>query len=148
SSVSGSSNVLEKLGYTFSNDLDRLKRDLDRAGICFLHAPLFHPSMKNVGPIRKELGIKTFFNMLGPLANPSRPRQQFLGVLNLELARLYAYISQQHDIHDAIIHALDGYDEISLTGPFKIDSTSGEAISQPADPGLPLVPAEAIYGRD
>lgn len=148
SSVSGSSNVLEKLGYTFSNDLDRLKRDLDRAGICFLHAPLFHPSMKNVGPIRKELGIKTFFNMLGPLANPSRPRHQFLGVLNLELARLYAYINQQHDINYAIIHALDGYDEISLTGPFKIYSTSGEAIYQPADLGLATVQAEAIYGGD
>lgn len=148
SSVSGSSNVLEKLGYTFSNDIGRLRSDLDKAGICFLHAPLFHPSMKNVGPIRKELGIKTFFNMLGPLANPSMPRHQFLGVLNLELARLYAYINQQHDINYAIIHALDGYDEISLTGPFKIYSTAGEAIYKPADLGLKPVSAEAIYGGD
>lgn len=148
SSVSGSSNVLEKLGYSFSNDIDRLKRDLDRAGICFLHAPLFHPSMKNVAPIRKELGVKTFFNMLGPLANPSFPKHQFLGVLNLELARLYAYINQQHDINYAIIHALDGYDEISLTGPFKMYSTSGEAIYQPGDLGLKPVAADSIYGGD
>ncbi|QEC53210.1 anthranilate phosphoribosyltransferase [Anseongella ginsenosidimutans] len=148
SSVSGSSNVLEKLGYTFSNDIDRLRSDLDKSGICFLHAPLFHPSMKNVGPIRKELGIKTFFNMLGPLANPSFPKHQFLGVLNLELARLYNYINQHHDINYAIIHALDGYDEISLTGPFKMYSNSGEAVYQPSDLGLSAVKASAIYGGD
>ncbi|HYH57545.1 MAG TPA: anthranilate phosphoribosyltransferase [Anseongella sp.] len=148
SSVSGSSNVLEKLGYTFSNDIGKLKGDLDKAGICFLHAPLFHPAMKNVGPIRRELGVKTFFNMLGPLVNPSRPENQFLGVFNLELARLYAYIYQHHDINYAIIHALDGYDEISLTGPFKIYSTSGEAVYQPADLGLGTVDPGSIYGGD
>lgn len=148
SSVSGSSNVLEKLGYTFSDDIDRLRRDLDKAGICFLHAPLFHPSMKNVAPVRKELGVKTFFNMLGPLANPSFPKHQFLGVLNLELARLYAYINQQHDVNYAIIHALDGYDEISLTGAFKIYSTTGEAIYLPSDLGLDTVDPAAIYGGD
>ncbi|HEY9560865.1 MAG TPA: anthranilate phosphoribosyltransferase [Anseongella sp.] len=148
SSVSGSSNVLEKLGYTFTNEADRLKRDLDQAGICFLHAPLFHPSMKNVGPIRKQLGVRTFFNLLGPLANPSFPKNQFLGVLNLELARLYAYINQQQAINYAIVHALDGYDEISLTGPFKIYSTTGEAIYQPADLGLGVVNASSIHGGD
>lgn len=148
SSVSGSSNVLEKLGYTFSNDIARLKEDLDKAGICFLHAPLFHPAMKNVGPIRKELGVKTFFNMLGPLVNPSFPKNQFLGVFNLELARLYAYIYQHHDINYSIIHALDGYDEISLTGPFKMYSTSGESVYHPEDLGLESVDPGAIYGGD
>lgn len=148
SSVSGSSNVLEKLGYTFSNDIGRLKRDLDTAGICFLHAPLFHPSMKNVAPIRKELGVRTFFNLLGPLANPSFPKHQFLGVLNLELGRLYAYINQQQDVNYAVVHALDGYDEISLTGSFKVYSTDGEAIYDPEDLGLQQVAASAIYGGD
>ena len=126
SSACGSSNVMEYLGYQFSNDPDRLRTNLDQAGICFLHAPLFHPAMKTIAPIRKELGVKTFFNMLGPIVNPARPKYQLVGVYNLELARLYAYLYQKSDLHYTILHALDGYDEISLTGDFKTYSNTGE----------------------
>ena len=116
SSGCGSSNVLEELGIRFSNDEVFLKNCIDKAGICILHAPLFHPAMKNVAPVRKELGVKTFFNMLGPLVNPSFPRNQLTGVFNLELARLYNYLFQKMDKNYTILYSLDGYDEISLTG--------------------------------
>lgn len=133
SSVSGSSNVLEYFGYKFSNDVSELKRSLDRANICFMHAPLFHPAMKNVGPIRKELGVKTFFNMLGPMVNPAFPKKQLVGVFNLELARQYAYLYQQTDKEFLILHSLDGFDEISLTSPFKFFFNSGEKLLAPRD---------------
>ncbi|MFM8849674.1 MAG: anthranilate phosphoribosyltransferase [Cytophagales bacterium] len=133
SSVSGSSNVLEYFGYKFSNDVSELKRSLDRANICFMHAPLFHPAMKNVGPIRKELGVKTFFNMLGPMVNPAFPKKQLVGVFNLELARQYAYLYQQTDKEFLILHSLDGFDEISLTSPFKFFFNGGEKSLAPRD---------------
>ncbi|MFZ1715735.1 MAG: anthranilate phosphoribosyltransferase, partial [Saprospiraceae bacterium] len=115
SSKCGSSDLLETLGYKFTNDVDVLRRQLDKSNICFLHAPMFHPAMKSVAPIRKQLGVKTFFNMLGPLVNPARPKYQMAGVFNLELARLYAYLFQQQpDKRFSVIHAMDGYDEISL----------------------------------
>ena len=119
SSGCGSSNVMEHLGIKFSNEQDFLKRSMDEAGICFLHAALFHPAMKNVAPIRKELGVKTFFNMLGPMVNPAFPKNQVVGVFSLELARMYAYLYQKTDKNFTILHALDGYDEISLTGNTK-----------------------------
>ena len=119
SSICGSSNVLEQLGVKFTNDPNTLQQQLNDAGICFLHAPLFHPAMKAVAPIRKKMGVKTFFNMLGPLTNPSKPRNQLIGVFNLELARLYQYLFQNQEGNYTIIHALDGFDEISLTGSFK-----------------------------
>lgn len=128
SSISGSSNVMEKLGIKFSNENDFLKRSLDQAGICILHAPLFHPAMKNVGPIRKDLAVKTFFNMLGPMVNPSFPKNQLVGVFNLELARMYAYFYQSTDVNFTILHSLDGYDEISLTSPTKIITSSVEGM--------------------
>lgn len=133
SSVSGSSNVLEHFGYKFSNDVSELKGSLDRANICFMHAPLFHPAMKNVGPIRKELGVKTFFNMLGPMVNPAFPKKQLVGVFNLELARQYAYLYQQTDKEFLILHSLDGFDEISLTSPFKFFFNGGEKLLAPRD---------------
>ncbi len=128
SSGCGSSNVMEYLGHKFSNDIDQLKKNLDEAGICFLHAPLFHAAMKTVAPIRKELGVKTFFNMLGPLVNPARPSYQMVGVFSLELARLYAYLYQKSKTGYTIVHALEGYDEISLTCDFKTFSPQGEHI--------------------
>ncbi|MFT5963325.1 MAG: anthranilate phosphoribosyltransferase [Flavobacterium sp.] len=128
SSISGSSNVMEKLGIKFSNENDFLERSLDQAGICILHAPLFHPAMKNVGPIRKDLAVKTFFNMLGPMVNPSFPKNQLVGVFNLELARMYAYFYQSTDVNFTILHSLDGYDEISLTSPTKIITSSMEGM--------------------
>lgn len=128
SSVCGSSNLLNHFGYQFTNDIDKLKQSLDQSGICFLHAPLFHPAMKNVAPIRKELGVKTFFNMLGPMVNPSFPKRQLVGVFSLELARLYGYLYQKTDCRFSVLHSLDGYDEISLTSPFKVISQDGEKI--------------------
>ncbi|TSD66903.1 anthranilate phosphoribosyltransferase [Inquilinus sp. KBS0705] len=129
SSGCGSSNVMEHLGYVFTNDTDKLKKSVDKANICFLHAPLFHPAMKTVAPIRRELGVKTFFNMLGPLVNPAKPNNQLVGVFNLELARVYAYLYQKSGINYTILNALDGYDEISLTCDFKTFSAEGEKIN-------------------
>lgn len=146
SSVCGSSNVLAHFGYKFTNDYDALRKSLDEAGICFLHAPLFHPAMKNIAPVRKELGVKTFFNMLGPMVNPSFPKRQLVGVFSLELARLYAYLYQQTDVDFTILHALDGYDEISLTGDFKSITNAGEKILSPKDLGLPTVKQEDLHG--
>ena len=118
SSQSGSSDMLESFGYQFTNDENTLKQQLETANICFLHAPKFHPAMKAVGPTRKALALKTFFNMLGPLVNPSSPQNQLLGTFNLEVARLYNYILQEENSNYGIVHALDGYDEISLTSRF------------------------------
>lgn len=146
SSVCGSSNLMAFFGYEFTNDMGEIKRSLDEAGICFLHAPLFHPAMKNVGPIRKELGVKTFFNMLGPMVNPSMPKKQMVGVFSLELARLYGYLYQNDDTQFSVVHSLDGYDEISLTGDFKMVSNTGEKVIAPKDIGLPYLSAESISG--
>ena len=146
SSVSGSSNVLEYFGYKFSNDVKALQMSLQAANIFFMHAPLFHPAMKNVAPIRKELGVKTFFNMLGPMVNPAMPPRQLVGVFNLELARLYGYIYQKLERDFVILHDLQGYDEISLTGPFKIFTNTGERIYEPSDMGLKTYTYNDIRG--
>jgi len=148
SSGCGSSNVMEYLGYTFTNDESKLKNSLDKAGICFLHAPLFNPAMKTVAPIRKELGVKTFFNMLGPMVNPTQPKNQIVGVFSLELARLYAYLYQQTDKNYTIIHAVDGFDEVSLTCDFKIFSKKGEALYKVADLGFEEIVEKDIQGGD
>jgi anthranilate phosphoribosyltransferase len=146
SSISGSSNVMEKLGVQFSNDKDFLEKCIDQAGICILHAPLFHPAMKNVGPIRKELGVRTFFNMLGPMINPSFPKNQLVGVYNLELARKYAYLYQNTDINFTILYSLDGYDEVSLTCPTKTITKSREGVLKPEDFGVRQVLQNEIEG--
>lgn len=148
SSASGSSNMLEYLGYKFSNDQDVLKRQLSEAGICFLHAPLFHPAMKVVAPIRRSLGIKTFFNMLGPLVNPSRPQNQLVGVYSLEVARAYNYMLQQSEVNYGVVFSLDGYDEVSLTGAFKLINKHQERLINPEDLGLNTIVPEAIFGGD
>tara|TARA_R110002050_G_scaffold220208_2_gene356077 strand:- start:344 stop:1339 length:996 start_codon:yes stop_codon:yes gene_type:complete len=148
SSVSGSSNVMEALGIKFSNDKDFLKRSLDEAGICILHAPLFHPAMKNVGPIRRELGVKTFFNMLGPMVNPAFPKNQLVGVFNLELARMYGYLYQKSDKNYKILHAIDGYDEIALTGPAKVISKNTETILNAEDFGVKQIQESDIFGGE
>src|SRR5688572_23504080 len=148
SSVSGSSNVLEFFGYKFSNNLDGLKRSLDEANIFFMHAPLFHPAMKNVAPIRKELGVKTFFNMLGPMVNPAFPPRQLVGVFNLELARKFGYLYQQSGKEFVVLHSLDGYDEISLTGPYKYFFNGGEQITEPADLGFAATSPAELHGGD
>jgi anthranilate phosphoribosyltransferase len=146
SSVSGSSNMLEFMGYNFTNNESILKKQLEKANICFLHAPMFHPAMKAVGPVRKELGVKTFFNMLGPLVNPSHPKNQLVGVFNLEVARIYNYLLQDTDVNYSIVFSLDGYDEISLTGPFKIINKASEQLYNPKDLNLERLNPASIYG--
>ncbi|MCG2419276.1 anthranilate phosphoribosyltransferase [Aequorivita sp. F47161] len=148
SSVSGSSNVMEALGVKFSNKKDVLKRSLDEAGICVLHAPLFHPAMKNVAPIRRELGVKTFFNMLGPMVNPAFPKNQLVGVFDLELARMYGYLYQKSEKNYAVLHAMDGYDEISLTGPVKVISKNSENILNAEDFGVKQIEQSEIFGGE
>ncbi|GAA4420538.1 anthranilate phosphoribosyltransferase [Nibrella viscosa] len=148
SSLCGSSTVMEYLGHRFTNDIGELQRKIEEAGICFLHAPLFHPAMKNVAPIRKELGVKTFFNVLGPMINPSMPQKQLVGVFSLELARLYAYLYQQTDKQFMILHTLDGYDEVSLTGAFKIITNRTEQLLEPNQLGLSKLQPEELSGGE
>jgi anthranilate phosphoribosyltransferase len=148
SSACGSSDVLQFLGAKFTNDQTILERKLEKANICYLHAPLFHPALKTVGPIRKQLGIKTFFNMLGPLVNPAQPKYQMTGVFNLELARLYQYIFQETHKKYAIVYALDGYDEISLTGDFKLKMNEKEQIIAPETLGKALLQPIDLFGGD
>lgn len=148
STVSGSSNVLEELGYKFKNNEADLKGDLEKANICFLHAPLFHPALKTVAPLRKGLGLRTFFNILGPLVNPAQPEFSVIGVYNLEIARLYQYLLQNQKRNFTLVHALDGYDEISLTADTKIITKSGEKIVAPEDLGFAKIDAEKILGGD
>jgi anthranilate phosphoribosyltransferase len=131
SSVSGSSNVMEQLGYTFKNDQTQLAKEVKEAGICFLHAPLFHPALKSVGPIRRNIGVRTFFNMLGPIVNPAQPKFQLIGVYNLEMARIYNYVLQSLGKEFTLINSLDGYDEISLTTDTKIVTNKGEFTLSP-----------------
>ena len=146
SSISGSSNMLEYLGYKFTNDEGTLKSQIDKANICFLHAPLFHPAMKAVGPTRRELGMKTFFNMLGPLVNPSSPQNQMVGVFNLEVARIYNYLLQETTQNYGIVHSLDGYDEISLTSGFKLFAKGNEQVITPESLGLRRLAQSEIFG--
>src|SRR3569833_3121157 len=146
SSGCGSSNVMEFLGYKFTNDTDHLKKSVDKANICFLHAPLFHPAMKTVAPIRRELGVITFFIMLGPTVNPAKPKNQLVGVFNLELSRVYAYLYQKSDVKYTILNALDGYDEVSLTGDFKTFSADGEQINTIESLGFEKLDPKAITG--
>lgn len=146
SSTSGSSNVMEHLGVKFSNNESFLNRCLDQAGICILHAPLFHPAMKNVAPIRKALGVKTFFNMLGPLVNPSFPKNHVHGVFSLEVLRLYSFLHQNTKNNYNIVYALDGYDEISLTGKAKIISNHTEKIFSAQNLGLETITQDSIFG--
>jgi anthranilate phosphoribosyltransferase len=145
-SISGASNVMEKMGYRFKTDIDQLKREVEEANICFLHAPVFHPALKTVGPIRRNLGVRTFFNMLGPMVNPASPAFQLVGVYNLEMARIYNYLLQQTGRAFTIIHGLDGYDEISLTNDTKVITASGERIMTPQQLGKRLVDAHDLQG--
>jgi anthranilate phosphoribosyltransferase len=148
SSGCGSSNVMEFLGYQFTNDTDKLRSSIDKSNICFLHAPLFHPAMKTVAPIRRELGVKTFFNMLGPMVNPAKPKNQLVGVFSLELARVYAYLYQKSTVKYTILNALEGYDEVSLTCDFKTFSADGERINSIESLGFErLNPAEITGGE-
>jgi anthranilate phosphoribosyltransferase len=146
SSISGASNVMEQLGYKFKNEGAALAKEVKEAGICFLHAPLFHPALKTVGPLRRNMGVRTFFNMLGPIVNPAQPKFQLIGVYNLEMARIYNYLLQLLNKEFTIIHSLDGYDEISLTTDTKILSNTGESIRTPYQLGKKRVFAAELEG--
>lgn len=145
-SVSGASNVMEKLGYVFKNDSEKLKREVDEANFCFLHAPLFHPALKAVATIRKQIGFRTFFNILGPMVNPAKPGFQLVGVYSLEMARIYNYLLQQSDRPFTIIHSMDGYDEISLTNDTKLITRAGEKILSAETLGKRTVSPSEIQG--
>ncbi len=148
SSVSGSSNMLESFGYEFSTDQDKLQKEFDQAGITFLHAPLFHPALAKVAPIRKGLAVKTFFNLMGPLVNPVQPQFQNLGTFDVKTARLYHYVMQNSEINYSISTALAGYDEISLTSPTKVYNNSGEYILQSEDFGFKTIQPDEIKGGE
>lgn len=135
-SVSGASTVMEQHGVKFTNDVSKLEKSLDKTNIAFLHAPLFNDALKVVAPVRKALAVRTFYNMLGPVVNPIMPKRTVLGVFNLKMARMYFYIYQQTNVDYSIIHSLDGYDEISLTGDFKVINRKGENIFSPEQIGL------------
>lgn len=148
SSVSGASNVLEQHGVKFTADPDKLYESLEKSGVSFLHAPFFSPALKSVGPVRRSLKMRTFFNMLGPLVNPTLPKNQLLGVYNLKLMRLYRYIAQNEGINCTIVHSLDGYDEISLTSPFKVVNNNSEKVMEARHLGLTGGTQEDLYGGD
>ena len=146
STISGSSNVLEELGYEFKTTSEELQNDLEKGNICFLHAPLFHPALSSVAPLRRGLGLRTFFNILGPLVNPAKPKHSMIGVYSLEIARIYQYLLQKKNENFLIVHALDGYDEISLTSDTKIFDKSGEYIFSPEELGFKNIAPETIFG--
>jgi len=148
STISGASNLMESVGYKFKNDQAALQKELDVANMCFLHAPFFHPALKTVGPIRKNLKVRTFFNLLGPVVNPSKPAFQLIGVYNLEIARLYNYLLQSEEAKFAIVHSLDGYDEISLTADTKVITREGESVYHPAYLGGMTVDPSSIEGGE
>ncbi len=148
SSVSGASNVMEKMGYQFKNEEAVLANEVKEAGICFLHAPLFHPALKAVGPMRRNIGVRTFFNMLGPIVNPAQPKYQLIGVYNLEMARIYNYVLQSLNKDFTLIHSMDGYDEISLTADTKVVTNKGEFIKSPIELANLKVSQVALHGGD
>lgn len=148
SSVSGASNVLEQHGVKFTSDQDKLRKSLNESGVCFLHAPFFSPALKSVGPVRRSLKMRTFFNMLGPLVNPTMPKYQLLGVYNLKLMRLYRYIAQNENVNCTIVHSLDGYDEISLTSPFKVATNNNELVMLASDLNLSGASQADLFGGD
>lgn len=147
-SISGASNVIEQQGARFHTDNDRFRKSLDTCHIAYLHAPLFSPALKAVAPVRKSLGVRNFFNVLGPLVNPARPEFQMLGVYNLAMARLYSYIYQEENKKFCIVHSLDGYDEVSLTSRFKVVTNKGEQLLEPENLGFAKVGQQELHGGD
>lgn len=147
-SVSGASNVIEQHGVKFTNNVDKLRHSMETCRIAYLHAPLFNPALKAVAPVRKSLGVRSFFNMLGPLVNPVLPTYQLLGVYNLPLLRLYSYTYQESSTRFAVVHSLDGYDEISLTSEFKVVMPEKEKLYTPEMLGFSRATETDLYGGD
>jgi len=148
SSISGASNVMEQLGVRFTTDRDRLRQSMDTCGMAYLHAPLFNPALKAVASVRKNLGVRNFFNVLGPLVNPAKPKYQLLGVYSLPMLRLYSYVYEESGIRFGVVHSLDGYDEISLTGDFKVAFAEREKIYSPEMLGMERSETSDLYGGD
>ncbi|PHR44618.1 MAG: anthranilate phosphoribosyltransferase [Fluviicola sp.] len=148
SSMCGSSNVLEHLGVKFSNDSGDLNKQKEQFNLCFLHAPLFHPVMKKVAPLRKSLGIPTFFNIMGPLVNPVQPAYQLTGTFSLELARIYHHVLSSHRKNYSVLHSMDGYDEISLTGDTRVFSKLDDTILNATNVNVESINPQEIHGGD
>lgn len=148
SSFCGSSTILEGFGYQFTSDENQLNEQLEKEGICFLHAPLFHPCLKRVAHIRKDLGVRTFFNFLGPLVNPVQPAYQLTGVYNLHIGRMYSEILAEERKGFKVVHSLDGYDEVSLTGKYKVFSERGEELVYPDQIGENRVEESDLCGGE
>jgi anthranilate phosphoribosyltransferase len=146
SSTSGSSNLLELLGYQFSNDPAKLKNDLDKGNFCFLHAPLFHPAMKHIAPVRRALKVQTFFNILGPMINPSSPKYQLLGVNNSENFNHYKNVYETLDVNFMIVNSDDSYDEVSLTADTRFARNKSEGTISPTDFGFEKIAPEKLFG--
>ncbi len=146
SSPCGSSNIFEHFGYQFSNELSKLQYEIEKTNICYLHAPLFHPAMKNIAPVRRALKVKTFFNILGPMVNPARPKNQLIGVYSEEVQKLYAEVYKQIGVNHIIVYSLDGYDEISLTGDFSYISLNKHEILNPDSLGLLKISHNELFG--
>jgi anthranilate phosphoribosyltransferase len=146
SSMCGSSNVLEQLGVKFSNDSEDLNEQKEQFNLCFLHAPLFHPVMKKVAPLRKSLGIPTFFNIMGPLVNPVQPAYQLTGTFSLELARIYHHVLSPHRKNYSVLHSMDGYDEISLTGDTRVFSKLDDTILNATSVNVESINSQEIHG--
>lgn len=145
SSICGSSNMLELLGYKFTTNPEQLNRQLNEFNLCFIHAPLFHPAMKKMAPVRKKLGVKTIFNLLGPLVNPSRPKNQLVGVFKYELLNLYQHVLEKSNTNYTIVHSIDGYDEVSLTSEYKLLTNRSNRLVAPSE-FFSQVTAESIVG--
>lgn len=147
-SVSGASNVMEQLGIRFTVDTGSLRRSLETCGIAYLHAPLFNPAMKMVAPVRKNLGVRNFFNILGPLVNPAMPKFQLLGVYSLPMLRMYSYVYEESEVRFGVVHSLDGYDEISLTGDFKVSLPERDKIYSPEMLNMERCTEADLYGGE
>lgn len=147
-SVSGASNVMQQHGVKFTTDVGQLRRSIEDCNLAYLHAPLFNPALKAVANVRKHLGVRSFFNMLGPLVNPAMPTYQLLGVYNLPLLRLYNYTYQESGTRFAVVHSLDGYDEISLTGEFKVATADKEKLYTPEMLGFQRIAEADLDGGE
>ena len=147
-SVSGASNVMQQHGVKFTTDVGQLRRSIEDCNLAYLHAPLFNPALKAVANVRKHLGVRSFFNMLGPLVNPVMPTYQLLGVYNLPLLRLYNYTYQESGTRFAVVHSLDGYDEISLTGEFKVATADKEKLYTPEMLGFQRIAEADLDGGE
>jgi anthranilate phosphoribosyltransferase len=153
SSRCGSADVFEALGVNLSASPEMLAASLTQAGIAFLFAPAMHPSMRNVVALRRDLGVRTAFNLLGPLTNPTQPAYQLVGVPRPELTELIARaLSLLGSRRAWVVHGADGLDELSTAGYSKVSECRAGAVKtfyvHPSDVGLPKAPRSALAGGD